>query len=96
MIDKIQAVGHHVLIVREEAETERNGLLIPEHSLKKPGRGKVLSIGSEVKDKSIEVGKIAIFHKASGNPIEIDGQEVSFLIQNDNQQQVLAVIDENT
>lgn len=93
MIDKIQACGHHVLVIREEAETERNGLLIPEHSLKKPGRGKILSVGEKVTDTRIVVGRIALFHKASGNPIEIDGQEVSFLIQNDNQQQILAVID---
>ncbi len=91
MLEKVKAAGYHVIVVRDEVETEKDGLLLPELDLKKPNTGKIISMGEEVVDKYIESGKTAVFHKSAGNPIQLFGQEITVLIQNDNQQQVLAV-----
>jgi len=92
MIENLECVGHYVMVLRDDPETEKNGLILPELSLKKPNTGKIIGVGEKVIDSRIQVGKTAVFHKSSGNAVEIFETEVTFLIQNDNQEQVLAVI----
>lgn len=91
-INKIQAVGQYVIVIRDQTETEKNGLLLPELSLKKPNTGRILSVGEEVKDSRIKEGAIAVFHKSSGNPIELFDTELIFLVQSESHQQVLAIL----
>ncbi len=83
-IENIQAVGEFVYIIKDEAETNRGGLLIPEPSVKKPNIGVILSVGSGVIDKNIEVGKKAVFSKQVGTEIELFDTEITVL--NGNQQ----------
>lgn len=91
-IDNICACGFMVIVLKDEIPTHtKSGIPMPELGAKQPNTGKVISVGSEVTDKTVQVGKTAVFHKGSGNPIQIFDTEVTFLIQNDNQQQVLAV-----
>jgi co-chaperonin GroES (HSP10) len=90
-IDNLQAVGFMVAVLKDEIPTERNGLILPELGAKQPNTGRIISVGEKVADSTVQVGKTAVFHKGSGNPIQIFDTEVTFLIQNDNQQQVLAV-----
>ncbi len=90
-LDKLEACGFMVIVIKDEIPTERNGLILPELGAKQPNTGRIISVGKEVADSTVEIGKTAVFHKGSGNPIQIFDTEVTFLIQNDNQQQVLAV-----
>lgn len=91
-LDMLEAVGFMVIVLKDEIRTHtKSGLPLPELGAKQPNTGKIISVGSEVTDKKVEVGKTAVFHKSSGNPIQIFDTEITFLIQNDNQQQVLAV-----
>ena len=70
-ISQLKAKGHHVLIIRDAEETvTKDGLAIPEWSIKKPNTGKILSVGSLVEDKGIKKGDIALFSDKSGFDIE--------------------------
>jgi len=77
---KIQAVNNFTLILRDETETEKNGLFIPDQGVEKPSRGKVVSVGDVVMDKNIKggEGKIVIFHKGNGFDIDVDG--ITYLV----------------
>lgn len=90
MIDKLVAVGEFIFIIPDPSETERNGLLIPEASVKKPNTGKILSVGVSVVDLNVKKGRIAIFNKQVGNNIEMFGTEITVLNGNN---QVLGVTD---
>lgn len=83
-IENLEAVGEFVYVIKDEAETERNGLLIPELSVKKPNMGTILSVGENVLDSRIVKGRKAIFNKAVGEPIELFDTEITVL--NGNQQ----------
>lgn len=91
MIENLIAVGFNVIVIRDAPEKEKGGLEIPDSVVKKPNTGKIIGVGQDVTDKNVEIGKTAVFHKSSGNSIEIFGTEITILIQNENQQQVLAV-----
>jgi chaperonin GroES len=88
---------HDRLLVRriEQKETARGGIIIPDSAKEKPQEGEVLAVG---KGKTLENGtKVALdlkagdrilFGKYSGNEIEIDGEEVLIL----REEEVLAVL----
>jgi co-chaperonin GroES (HSP10) len=88
MIDKIQAVGEYIHIIRDEAETERGGLLLPENSLQKPNTGKIISVGDEIVSERIKEGRTAIFSKQVGQQIEIFDVAITVI----NKHQLLGVI----
>jgi chaperonin GroES len=89
MIDKLIAVGEFVFVLRDEPETERNGLLIPEGAKQKPNTGTILSVGQKVEDTNIVQGRTAVFNKQAGNTIEIFDTEITVLNGN---QQLLGVL----
>lgn len=88
-INKLQAVGEFVFVIRDEPETERKGILIPNLSVKKPNTGKIISVGEKVEDSRVEAGKTAIFHKQVGSEIEIFDTEITVLNGN---QQLLGIV----
>lgn len=88
-IDNLQACGEFIFLIKDEAETERGGLLLPEPSIKKPNIGLVISVGEGVQDSNIVKGKRAVFSKQVGGEIELFGQEITVLNGN---QQILGVL----
>lgn len=76
MIEKLQAVGVHIIIQRDVPESEKNGLSIPDQAKKKPATGKILSVGGLVIDKNVKVGKTAVFNQHAGFEIEIQNELV--------------------
>jgi len=86
-IEKLQAVGLFVFILRDEPEAEKMGLILPDQAKKKPNTGEIISVGSTVSDKKISKGKKAIFNQQAGFIIEIFGKEITVL----NEAQVLGV-----
>jgi chaperonin GroES len=76
---------HDRLLVRriEEKETARGGIIIPDTAKEKPMEGKVLAVGNgRVLENGtklaldVKVGDRVLFGKYSGTEIEIDGEEV--------------------
>lgn len=73
---KIEATNDFVFIIRDEAEKETMGLIIPGQGQEKPSHGTIHSVGDLVQDKKIKQGKgkKAIFHKGNGFDIDYEGQ----------------------
>ena len=78
-LDKIQASGHIVMVIRDIPESERGGVYIPPTAQKKPNTGRILSVGELVEDKSIRPGKMAIFSKQVGTEIRIFDTDITVL-----------------
>jgi len=76
---------HDRLLVRriEEKEMARGGIIIPDTAREKPMEGKVLAVGNgRVLENGkrlaldVKAGDRILFGKYSGSEIEIDGEEV--------------------
>lgn len=83
-IEKLQAVGEYIFLIKDAPVTHKGGLKIPEPALKAPHTGKIISVGNLVQDKNIRPGRTAIFNKQVGGEIEIFDTEITVL--NGNQQ----------
>jgi len=70
----IKATNQNVFILRDEAEKEKDGLLLPSIAVVKPHVGKIFSVGKKVNDPDIKhgIGKKAIFHQGTGQEIQYD------------------------
>ena len=88
---------HDRLLVRriEEKEMARGGIIIPDTAKEKPMEGTVLAAGSgKILDNGtkialdVKVGDRILFGKYSGNEIEIDGEKV-LIVRED---EVLAIM----
>jgi len=73
-MSKIQATNNFIFIIRDAAQDETLGLIIPGSAREKPHQGTIYSVGELTKDKKIKVGKKGVFHAGIGFEIEIDGQ----------------------
>lgn len=78
-IDKLQAVGEFVYLVKDEPQTMKGGLALPEPSIKAPNTGKILSVGNLVQDKNIKKGRTAVFSKQVGSEIELFDTQITVL-----------------
>jgi len=75
-------LGDRLLIQRvEESNTTASGIIIPDNAKEKPSKGKVIAIGNEVED--ISVDDTVVFGKYSGNEISIDGEEYLIMESSD-------------
>jgi chaperonin GroES len=88
---------HDRLLVRrrEEKEEARGGIIIPDTAREKPMKGKVLAVGNgrvlengKKLPLDVKVGDEILFGKYSGTEIEIDGEEV-LIVRED---EVLAIL----
>lgn len=62
-----------IWVIREKAESERGGILIPDSALSKVHKGEIITVGETVmsiKESKVRVGRIAIFNKTSGFDIK--------------------------
>ena len=65
----------------EESDKTAAGLYIPESAKEKPQKGKVESIGLEV--KSVKAGDHVLFDKYSGSKIELEEKEYLIIKEED-------------
>ncbi len=80
-----------VLVERVEAETKSaGGIIIPETAQEKPQQGKVVAVGSGVRDEAgklipldVKAGDIILFGKWSGTEVKIDGKELLIMKESD-------------
>jgi chaperonin GroES len=89
---------HDRLLVRrlEEKETARGGIIIPDTAREKPMEGKVLAAGNgRLLDSGakvaldVKVGDTILFGKYSGTEVDIDGEDV-LMVRED---EVLAIVE---
>ena len=89
---------HDRLLVRriEEKEAARGGIIIPDTAKEKPMEGKVLAVGNgRVLDNGkplpidVKVGDRILFGKYSGTEIEVEGEEVVVVREDE----VLAIVE---
>lgn len=80
-----------VLVERIEAETKTaGGIIIPETAQEKPMQGKVIAVGSGVRDESgklvpldVKAGDTILFGKWSGTEVKMDGKELLIMKESD-------------
>ncbi len=74
-----------LLLRREEKETAKGGIIIPDTAKEKPHEGEVIAIGAGKMEKGrripldVKVGERILFGKYTGNDINIDDQEYLIL-----------------
>ena len=94
---KVQPLDDRILVEPLEAEdTTTGGIVLPDSAREKPQRGTVKATGpgklmdsGERGEMSVQVGDEVFYGKYAGTEVEIDGNDLVILREND----VLAVID---
>lgn len=88
---KIKPLADRVLIKPDKAEEKSaGGIIIPDSAKEKPLKGKVIAVGKGTKDEAMELkeGNEVLYGKYAGTEIEIEGEKLMIMRQND----VLAVL----
>ena len=79
----VKATNDNVWVVRDNSLDKQGGIMIPDSAKKSAHRGKIITVGKLVSDDTIKAGRLAIFNKSAGFPIEEDGVEYTILRQID-------------
>lgn len=95
---KLRPLDDRVVVEPMEAEeTTAGGIVLPDTAKEKPQRGTVRAIGpgrlldnGQRAQPSVAVGDVVIYGKYSGSDIEVEGNEVKILRENDILAKVLA------
>lgn len=93
---RVEPLGDKVVIKRLQPEEKTaGGILLPDNAREKPTEGRILSVGQgRLTDKGTRVkpqvndGDRVLFSSWAGTEIEIDGEEVLILSEND----ILAIV----
>lgn len=88
---EIKPLADRVLIQPAAAEeVTASGIIIPDSAKEKPLKGKVLAVGNGTKDEEmvLKAGDNVLYGKYSGTEIDLDGEKVLIMRQNE----VLAVV----
>ena len=76
----ITPIGTNILLEPIKAEeTTAKGLYIPDSVRETPDRGKVLAVGSDVKEEKLTEGVIVLFRKGVGETVKYNGTEYLIL-----------------
>lgn len=91
---KIQPLGNRLVVQRQEAQTTKGGIILPDAAKEKPRQGKVVAVGpGKVDDKGhkapldVKVGDQVLFSAYSDTEYKTDDVEYLILSEDD----VLAV-----
>ena len=87
----IKPLADRVVIEPKPAETQTaSGLYIPDTAKEKPQQGTVVAAGPGKKDEAMEVkvGDVVIYGKYAGTEVELEGEKVLIMRQNE----VLAIL----
>ena len=89
---KLKPLADRVLIQPTAAEeVTASGIIIPDSAKEKPLRGTVVAVGNGTKDEEmiLKSGDEVLYGKYAGTEIEIDGDKLLIMRQNE----VLAVVE---
>ncbi len=88
---KFRPLHDRVLVRRvEEEQKSAGGIIIPDTAKEKPMQGKIVSVGSGVRNEKGEIvpldvksGDLILFGKWSGTEIKLDGEELLIMKESD-------------
>lgn len=88
---KLKPLHDRIVVKVLDAETKTaSGLIIPDNAAEKPTQGRVLAVGSgrraddgTVLAMSVTVGDTVLFGKFAGNPVKIDGEDLTIMREED-------------
>ena len=87
---KLKPLADRVLIQPTAAEeVTASGIIIPDSAKEKPLRGTVLANGTKDEEMILKEGNKVLYGKYAGTEIDLDGEKVLIMRQNE----VLAVIE---
>ena len=95
---KLTPLHDRIVVQVLDAETKTaSGLIIPDNAAEKPTQGRVLAVGSgrrtedgTVLAMSVSIGDTVLFGKFAGNPVKVDGKELTIMREED----VFAVVEQ--
>jgi len=87
----IRPLHDRVVIRRMEAEEKTpGGIVIPDSATEKPVKGEVLAVGKgkimdsgDVRPLDVKVGDIILFGKYSGTEVNVDGEDLLVMREDD-------------
>lgn len=93
----LRPLNDRVIIKRvEEEAVSAGGIVLPDSAKEKPSRGEVLAAGNgvtnskgELQPMSVKVGDNVLFGKYSGTEVEVDGDELLVMREDD----IIAVVE---
>ena len=87
----IKPLADRVLIEPAKAEEVVGGIIIPDTAKEKPLKGIVKAVGQGTKDEQMVVkpGDTVLYGKYAGTEIEVEGQKLLMMRQND----ILAIVE---
>ncbi|MGB0238091.1 MAG: co-chaperone GroES [Cycloclasticus sp.] len=93
----LRPLGDRVIIKRvEEEAVSAGGIVLPDSAKEKPSRGEILAVGNgstndkgDVRPMSVKVGDNVLFGKYSGTEVEVDGDELLVMREDD----IIAVVE---
>ncbi len=88
---KFRPLHDRVVIRRAEGDTKsKGGIIIPDTAKEKPQEGEVIAVGPGSRDESgalvpldVKAGDLILFGKWSGTEVEIDGEDLLIMKEND-------------
>lgn len=91
-MSKLKPLAGYVVVKREvEASQTSSGIFLTDSAKEKPQRGEVMAVGAgkEGKPTQVQVGQKVLFKKYGPTEVEMDGQEMLLLEEED----ILAIIE---
>ncbi len=82
----LQPLAGYVLVKRMEVPTQTSsGIILTESTKEKPQKGEVLAVGpgKEGKEAQVKAGQTVLFKKYGPTEVEVDGQELLLLEEED-------------
>lgn len=94
---KFRPLHDRVLLKRLESDAKTaGGIIIPDTAKEKPAEGKVMAVGTGVRDEhgklqplAVAEGDIVLFSKWSGTEVTIDGEEYLVVKESD----IMGIVD---
>ena len=88
---KIRPLHDRVIVKRIEAErTTASGIVIPDTAGEKPDQGEVIAVGNgkvgddgKVRPMAVKAGDRVLFGKYSGQAVEVEGEELLVMREED-------------
>lgn len=86
----IKPLRNYIVVRREEAQTtSQGGIILTESAQDIPTQGEVIAVGPGVLENGervpmdVKVGDVVMFTQFAGKDLEVDGQQVSLMLDTD-------------
>ncbi|ORU92872.1 MAG: co-chaperone GroES [Cycloclasticus sp. symbiont of Bathymodiolus heckerae] len=93
----LRPLSDRVIIKRvEEEAVSAGGIVLPDSAKEKPSRGEILAVGNgatnskgDLQPMTVKVGDNVLFGKYSGTEVEVDGDELLVMREDD----IIAIVE---